>query len=145
MNRYDIVRITLLLALALGIIWMVLVQLLPRVMAGVAIGLASLILLIAGVLLLADNSAGWENNGAWRIIIAVFCIFFAIFFFVMLCIYKRRIKIAGVLLRYAAKFLAERAINFVYIPIFIALTIGLIVLCIFQYLAYSSNREPTPK
>ena len=63
----------------------------------------------------------------------------------MLCIYKRRIKIAGVLLRYAAKFLAERPINFVLIPVFIALTVGLIVLCIFQYLAYSSNQEPTPQ
>lgn len=35
--------------------------------------------------------------------------------------------------------------NFLYIPIFILLTIGLIVLCLFQYLAYSSSSDPKPQ
>lgn len=35
--------------------------------------------------------------------------------------------------------------NFLYIPIFILLTIGLIVLCLFQYLVYSSSSDPKPQ
>lgn len=124
---------------------MVLVQLCPRYMAGAAIGIGSLVLLVSGILLLADNATGWGDAGIWRILIAIFCIFFAILFFVMLFLYRRRIKIAGVLLHYAAKFLGERPINFIYIPIFLLLTVGLIILCVFQYLAYSSNSDPEPR
>ena len=106
LNRYDIIRITLLVALAIGILWMVLVQICPRIMAGVAIGLGSLLMLVGGIHLLIDNDEGWSGGaGFWRILIAVLLILFAILFFVMLFMYRRRIKIAGILLHYAAKFL----------------------------------------
>ena len=85
---------------------MVLVQICPRIMAGVAIGLGSLLMLVGGILLLIDNDEGWSGGaGFWRILIAVLLILFAILFFVMLFMYRRRIKIAGILLHYAAKFL----------------------------------------
>ena len=51
----------------------------------------------------------------------------------------------GILLKYAGEFLSERCGNFLYIPFFIVLTIGLIVLCVFQYLAFTSNDDPVPK
>jgi hypothetical protein len=60
----------------------------------------------------------------------------------MLFLYKRRIKIAGILLHYAGKFLSSKPINFIFIPIFLALTVGLIVLCLFEYLAFSSKSNP---
>lgn len=60
----------------------------------------------------------------------------------MVFIYKRRVKTTGIFLAYAAKFLAQKPINFVYIPIFILLLIGLLVLCLFQYLAFSSQADP---
>lgn len=63
----------------------------------------------------------------------------------MLCLYRRRIKITGVLLNYAAVFLSQKPINFIFIPIFLLLTVGLIILCLFQYLAYSSNSEPVKR
>ena len=138
------VRIALLVGLAVGVLWMVLVQLCPRVMAGAAIGLGSLVLLVAGVLLLADDSKGWEGAGFWRIVIGVVLVLFAVLFFVMLFMYRRRIKIAGVLLHHSGKFLSERPLNFIYIPAFLLLTVGLIILCLFQYLAYSSAAEPQP-
>ena len=49
---------------------------------------------------------------------------------------------AGILLHYAGKFLASRPINFIFIPIFLALTVGLIVLSMFEYLAFSSHSNP---
>ena len=67
---------------------------------------------------------------------------FAILFFVMVCLYRRRIKVAGILLFYAGKFLAGKPINFVFIPVFLAMTVGLIILCMFEYLAFSSNSNP---
>lgn len=62
----------------------------------------------------------------------------------MLFIYQRRIKTTGIFLAYAAKFLSEKPINFICIPIFIALLYGLIILCLFQYLAFTSQADPQP-
>lgn len=121
---------------------MVLVQFLPKIMAAGAILLGSFTLIAAGIILLVDNAAGWENYGAWRIIIGVFLLIFGIIFFITMFLYKRRIRITGVFLSYAARFLTQKPINFVFIPIFIAMILGLIVLCLFQYLAFSSNADP---
>ena len=145
LNRYDVIRISLLVALALGVLWMILVQLCPKIMTGVAVGLGCLVLFAGGLLLLIDNAKGTEGVGFWRIIVGIVLIGFAILFFLMLFMYRRRIKIAGVLLSYASKFLGERPVNFIYIPIFLALTIGLLILCVFQYLAYSSHSPPEPQ
>lgn len=142
LNTYDVIRISMLIALGVGILWMVLVQLIPRLMAGLSIILASLLLIAFGILLLVDNPKGWQGKQVWRIIIGILLILFALFCVVLLCIYKRRIKITGVLLHYAASFIRQKAINVIFIPIFLLLTVGLIVLCMFQYLAYSSNADP---
>lgn len=75
-------------------------------MAAAAIVLGSFMLIAGGIMLLVDNAAGWENYGPWRIIIGVFLLFFGIIFFVTMFLYKRRIRITGVFLSYAAKFLA---------------------------------------
>ena len=60
----------------------------------------------------------------------------------MLCLYRRRLNVSGIFLDYASKFLASKPVNFLYIVLFLALTVGLIVLCLFEYLALSSNGEP---
>lgn len=51
-------------------------------------------------------------------------------------------KITGVFLNYAGRFLTQKPVNFVFIPIFIILLFGLIVLCLFEYLAFSSKSDP---
>jgi hypothetical protein len=60
----------------------------------------------------------------------------------MIFFYKRRMKITGVFLNYAGRFLAQKPVNFVFIPIFIILLFGLIILCLFEYLAFSSKADP---
>ena len=68
----------------------------------------------------------------------------AIFLLSFLCVYRRRLKLIGLFLDYATHFLSSNCIVFVYIPVFIILTIGLIVLCTFQHLAFASHYEPIP-
>ena len=145
LGTYDVMRISILLSVGVGIFWMVLVQLLPKIMAPTAIFLGSILLLGAGVLLIADKPTGWEDRESWRIIIAIFLILFSMLFFSMLCLYRRRIKIVGVLLEYGGKFLASQSINFLYILAFIAFTLGLLILCLWEYLAYSSHSSPERK
>lgn len=60
----------------------------------------------------------------------------------MLCLYRKRLLVSAMFLDFSTRFLGKKPINFVFIPIFLALTVGLIVLCLFEYLAVSSNGEP---
>ena len=60
----------------------------------------------------------------------------------MLCLYRKRLQVSAMFLDFSTRFLGRKPINFVFIPIFLALTVGLIVLCLFEYLAVSSSGEP---
>ena len=62
LNTYDVIRLSLIFALCVGILWMIMVQCCPRVMGTAAIALGSGILLISGILLLVDNPTGWEGK-----------------------------------------------------------------------------------
>ena len=145
MNTYDIIRLSLAISFAMGILWMALVQCIPKIMAVFAILAGSLILVGAGVMLLVDNPNGWQNYGPIKYIIGAFLIVFGLIFFITMFLYKRRIKLTGVFLDYAGKFLVQKPVNFIFIPIFIILLLGLIVLCLFQYLAFSSSADPVIK
>ena len=61
LNTYDVIRLSLLISLGVGILWTILVQCLPKIMNTVAIVFGSLLLLVAGIILLADNPVGWEG------------------------------------------------------------------------------------
>lgn len=124
-------RLSLLIAFGIGIIWMGLVHCMPNIISILAIVLGSLTLLVGGILLIADNSNGWLQYGPWKIIIAVFLLIFGVLFLFSLFFYKRRIKLTGIFLSYASKFLGQKPVNFIFIPIFIICLAGLIVLCLF--------------
>ena len=141
LNYYDIIRISLVFSLLVGIVWMSFVQCIPRKISIAVMLVASNLLIAFGILLIIDNNAGW-NQTAWRIITAVVLIIFGIFFLAMVILYRRRIKIVGVLLHYASNFLGSQPANFLYIPVFLILSVGLLVLCLFQYLCFSSKNEP---
>lgn len=59
LNTYDIIKYSLLIALALGLVWMILVQFLPKIMSIAAIFLGSLTLLALGLIFIIDNPSGW--------------------------------------------------------------------------------------
>lgn len=71
--------------------------------------------------------------------------FFGVLFFVTQFCYLKRIKLAGIFLAYAAKFLIQKPANFLFIPVFVLMFAGLIALCLFQYLAFSSHDDPYQK
>lgn len=143
LNNYDVIRLSLLLSLLVGVIWMCITQCVPRQVSIAAIFFASCLLVAFGVLFILDNDSGWEGS-AWRIVLGSVLIVLGVFFFTMLILYRRRVKITGVLLHYAANFLNFQPINFIFIPIFLVLSVGLIILCLFQYLCFSSQHDPQP-
>lgn len=133
------IRLSLLISLGLGVLWLLLAHFLPRYIAGIAIVVASLVLVAVGVIALINIDKTKNGQQIWRVLSGIACFGIAIYLLISLCLYRKRVKVVGVLLNYGMVFLNNRPVNFILIPIYILLFIGLIVLCLFQYIAYSSH------
>jgi len=46
-------------------------------------------------------------------------------------------------MHYSNVFLKENALVFLYVPVLLLLSFGLVVLCIWQYVAFGTNSKPT--
>lgn len=57
----------------------------------------------------------------------------------MAVLYRNALRLQGIFLDYARRFLAEKVSTFAYIPIFLALTAGLFALFLFQHAGFSSK------
>ena len=68
----------------------------------------------------------------------------ALYIWSSLCFYRKRLKIAGVFLSHASIYTRNHLGKLLWIPFFLGLTMGLIILIMFQYLAFSSHAEPVP-
>ena len=62
LNTYDVIRLSLIISLGVGIVWIILVQCCPKLMNTLAIILGSALLLVGGIALLADDPPGWEGK-----------------------------------------------------------------------------------
>ena len=90
LNTYDTILISLLTSIAIGFVWFILVQVAPSFMGIFATVLAALISVAIGVLLLVDNSKGFENYFILRIAVSVVLFIIAIYIILLTMLYKRR-------------------------------------------------------
>jgi hypothetical protein len=59
LNTYDTIRLSLLLALGIGLVWFILVQAIPHAMSAIAIFLSVLVSISIGVLFFVDSPRGF--------------------------------------------------------------------------------------
>jgi hypothetical protein len=71
--------------------------------------------------------------------VAIFSFVLAIILFVMFWFYSNEVRLQGIFLDYAVRFLHECTSTFLYIPIFFLFLVGFFALIIFQQLAFSSK------
>lgn len=139
LNIYDAIRISLLIAFGLGILWMICVQICPRAMAMIVAILAIISLIVLGIMIWAGKLSGISD---WvKIVLGIVLIGIALLFTCFLCFYRLRNKLIGIFLDWATYFFKEHCLYFIFPFIFIALTAGLIVLCMFQHMAYLSGSD----
>jgi len=74
-----------------------------------------------------------------KITILVVIALLIVIFIVILVMYKKALMIQGIFLDYSRKFIEANTHVFLYIPLFIILTIGLVALFLFQHAAFSSK------
>ena len=61
---------------------------------------------------------------------------------VMTFIYRRHLKLCGVLIKYATRFLADSFCVYFYLPLFLLATLVLLLLFLWQYVAFSTANPP---
>lgn len=101
LDVYDSIKLSILISLAIGIVWSQLVQCFPRAMTTVVTFLSILSLAGIGVLMLIDHSEGVSQ--VWKLIIAIVCITVAVMFAFFLCFFRRRHRLTGVFIEWATK------------------------------------------
>lgn len=99
---YDSVRISLLVGLGLGLLWVLLVQCFPRGMAGIVTVLAILALGTLGIMSLAGKING--TLPVITLLLGFVLIGIAILFACFLCFYRLRNKLVPIFLDWSVKF-----------------------------------------
>jgi hypothetical protein len=127
-------------SLAIGFFWAQLVQFFPRGMTAIVTVLSILSLTAVGIIVLIDKSE--TISGLLKISIGGVTITLAILFAFFLCFYRRRNRLTGVFIDWGTKLAKENLSFYIFTLFFIVLTAGLIVLCLFQHLAFLSHSEP---
>jgi hypothetical protein len=137
---YDSVRLCIVIALVVGLFWSQLVQCFPRGMTAIATVLSIVSLGVMGIILLLDNS----GSSILKICVGVILITVAVLFTFFLCFFRKRNRLTGVFIDWSTRLAKERVSYYFFVLLFILMTAGLIVLCLFQHLAFLSSSEPLP-
>ena len=145
-SKYDFLTIfnsillSLLIALGLGCVWVLFVQCLPRAMATVATVGAVLVIGTIGVMALMGKITG--TTTVVTLIVGIILLGIAVMFACFLCFYRLRHKLVPIFLDWSSRFFKEHCLYFFFTFLFVVLTAGLIVLCLFQHIAYISHNTP---
>lgn len=117
-------------------------QCFPRAMTAVVTIFSIISLAAMGVILLIDRSENVSTIA--KLIIAIFLLVLAVLFSFFLCFFRRRNRLTGVFIDWGTRLAKQRLTYYLFTILFIVFTAGLIVLCLFQHLAFLSHSEPEP-
>jgi hypothetical protein len=143
LGGYDSILIALVIGVCVGLIYLIAVVLLPRMMTYFAFILAFASLLTAAIILMVQPiKLLTESGNTWNIILGIFFIAIAVCLLIFFFCYQQEIELGSIFMYYANVFLKENIIIFAYVPLFILLSFGLVVLCVWQYIAFGSYDAP---
>lgn len=112
-------------------------QLAPRFTVGLVSILSILTLGAIGTIILLDSGIATF----WRLLIGITLIVLAVLFVFFLCFYRKRNKLISIFLDWSTKYYKERILYIGFIFLFLFFTVGLIVLCGFQHLAFQTHHD----
>ena len=137
MDVYDSIRLSVIISLAIGILYSAVVQCFPRAIVSFVSVFSIFTLIGIGTLMLLDHSEGVSI--LWKLVIAIISITVAVMFAFFLCFFRRRHRLTGVFMDWASRSTKEKLSYYLFTLLFIAFSAGLIVLCLFQHLAFLSH------
>lgn len=143
-NSIDIMLLSLLFGFLLGVIYLGITTCFPKMSVQLAFIGVFIAMLFAGIYVLAKPVQLFSPN-IWNILLGVGFILTGVVFLIYSFCYRKQIKLAQIFIQNANIFLKTDPIVFLYIPLFLVLTFGLIVLIVWQYVAFGSSNSPQLK
>lgn len=137
LQSIDVILLSLLFGLCIGLIYMVLVACFPKIMIRLVFIGVFLALLFAGIFILAKPISFFHPQ-VWNILLGVALITTALIFLVYMACNNRELQLAAIFLEHGNTFLKADPLVWAYIPLFLILTAGLIVLIVWQYIAFGT-------
>lgn len=137
LNSIDLILLSLLFGLCLGIIYMAFVTCCPKPFIRLAFVGVFISMMFAGIFILVKPVQFFTPN-VWNILLGVAFILTAIAFLIYMVCYNKELKLAEVFLENGNNFLKSDPVVFLYIPLFLVLTVGLITLIVWQYIAFGT-------
>jgi hypothetical protein len=101
LDVYDSIRLSVIISLALGILYSAIVQCFPRAIVSFVSVFSILVLLAIGALMIIDHSEGVST--VWKLVIAIVSITIAVMFAFFLCFFRRRHRLTAVFMDWASK------------------------------------------
>jgi hypothetical protein len=142
-NGYDVILLSLVIGVSLGLLYLALTLCFPKLITQAVFFLAFILILIAAILILSRPVLIFSlSKNGWNIFLAILLIFFAFALLIYAFCYKKEIELASIFMYHSNKFLKESPAVFGYIALFLVLSFGLIVLCIWQYIAFGTANDP---
>lgn len=120
--------ISFVVALCVGLLYMILVACFPKLMTFAAFILAFIVLAVVGILMLTKPIQIF--TGFWHIFFAVVLMLFAILFLIFFCCYQKELEVAAIFMHHGNNFLKQNPLVYLWIPVFLILNFGLVVLCV---------------
>lgn len=126
----------------IAFIWLIIVQCLPHFVIFLAFFVSAVLLVIAAIIAFVGANTHFIDFKGWAIFFGVGFVLLLILLIYYVCAHKKQLKLCGCFLDVAGDCFKKNLTIIFYVILFLALTVGFIVLIIFQYLAFSSYGAP---
>jgi hypothetical protein len=126
----------------IAIIWLLVVQFLPHIAIFLALFISAALLIIAAIITFTGASTHFSDFKGWAIFFGVVFLLLLILLIYYVCAHKRQLKLCGCFLDVAGDCFKKNLTIILFVLLFLVLTVGFIILIIFQYLAFSSYNTP---
>lgn len=101
LKNYNLILIALPVAIIIAVFFMVIIRCMAKLFIYLLITASILSLILLGVYLLAT-----ANNNTGTIVIGSFCLVFALVFLIAFCCLRKRMELATIIVKVAAKFMS---------------------------------------
>jgi Ca2+/Na+ antiporter len=142
LHALDVILLSLLFGLCIGIVYMALVACCPSTMVKFVFVGVAILALFAGIFILVKPIEFFYPK-IWNILLGVALIITGLVFLLYLCCHSREVALSGIFMNHGNRFLRSDCLVWLYIPLFLLLTLGLIVLILWQYIAFGTAHPST--
>ena len=141
-HGYDIIRFSLLTGFLVGLLYLAIMGCFPKWATLLSFGCAFFVLLTAGLYIFLQPVHLFDWDG-WTTILAVILILVGIAYVLYMVFYRKEIELASIFIEHSNNYLKESYFVYLYIPFFLFLTIGFLILIGWQFIAFGTANYPT--